>query len=161
MLTSLVSGIQNPVLLREIQEAQAHLSILSGDWKAVTGWQALILEDKGEGLNIQKERETFSLARLYIAEGRPDEALEIIESWAADAAVQGRVRSQVTALCLQALAHFAALNLSQSEKLLTRNSRHWTGKGFRRLFLDEGRQLAALLQSSFLHPRGSSSTAQD
>ncbi len=146
LLKSLVAGIQNPVMLREIQEAQAHLSILSGDLGALAGWQVLILDDKTSSLNVQKEREILTLARLRIAEGKASQALEILQDRAADAAASGRVRSQITALCLEALGHYAASNLSQAVKSLTEALTIGQAKGFRRLFLEEGTRLAALLQ---------------
>jgi LuxR family maltose regulon positive regulatory protein len=147
LLKPLVTDIQNPILLREIQEAQAHLSILAGDLSALTGWQSLISDDKESKLNAQKERETFTLARLRIAEGKTIEALEMLQDRAADAAENGRVKSQVTALCLEALAHYADSNLSQAAKSLTEALTMAQAKGFRRVFLDEGTRMTALLQA--------------
>jgi LuxR family maltose regulon positive regulatory protein len=147
LLSSLVAGIQNPVVLREVREAQAHLSILAGDVGALMGWQSLISDDKESRLNVQREREIFTLARLRIAEGKAVQALEILQDRAADAAEHGRVRSQVAAFCLAALAHYADANLSQAAKSLTEALTIGQPKGFRRLFLDEGTRLAALLQA--------------
>ena len=146
-LKSLVSGMQNPVLLPEIQEAQAHLSLLSGDLQALAGWEALISADKASRAAVQKEREIFTLARLRIAEGKAGQALELLQDWAADAAENGRIRSQVTALCLEALAQNASSNPSQAAKSLSAALEIGQAKGFRRLFLDEGTRLAALLQT--------------
>ncbi len=146
LLKPWVTDIHNPVLLREIQEAQARLSILAGDIRVLMGWQSLI-SGKESRLNVQKERETFTLARLRMAEGKTIEALEMLQDRAADAAENGRVRSQITALCLEALAHHADSNLSQAAKSLTKALTIGQAKGFRRVFLDEGMRMTALLQA--------------
>jgi LuxR family maltose regulon positive regulatory protein len=147
LLSSLVAGMQNPVLLREVQAAQAHLSILAGDIRALIGWQSLISDDKGPRLDVQQEQEMFTLARLRIAEGKASQALEMLQDRAADAAENGRVRSQVAAFCLAALAHYADADLSQAARSLTEALTIGQAKGFRRAFLDEGPRLIALLQA--------------
>jgi LuxR family transcriptional regulator, maltose regulon positive regulatory protein len=147
LLKPLVSGMQHPILLREIQETQTRISILSGDLLALKGWQALTSNDNDVMLNVQKEREAFTLARLRIAEGKAIEALKILKDWSTDAAENGRVRSQVTALCLEALAHYANSDLTHATKSLTEALTIGQAKGFRRVFLDEGRRMAALLQA--------------
>jgi LuxR family maltose regulon positive regulatory protein len=148
LLKSLVAGIQNPVLLRQIQNAQAHLSILAGEFRALTGWQALVSEDEEAILKVQKEQEVFTLARLRIVQGEASQALEGLKDWAADAAENGRVRSQASALCLEALAHGADSNLAQTVQPLAEALAIGQAHGFRRLFLDEGARLAGLLQGT-------------
>jgi LuxR family maltose regulon positive regulatory protein len=147
LLNPLVSDMQHPALLREIQETQSRLSILSGELLALKGWQALTSSDKEIVLNVQKEREAFTLARLRIAEGKPIEALELLKDRATDAAQEGRVRSQVTAMCLEALAHYANSDLKQSTNSLSDALTIGQTKGFRRIFLDEGTRMATLLQA--------------
>jgi LuxR family maltose regulon positive regulatory protein len=58
------------------------------------------------------------------------------------------VRSQVEALCLEALAHHADANLSEAAKLLTKALTISQAKGFHRIFLDEGMRMAASLQAT-------------
>ncbi len=147
LLQSLLAGMHNPVLLREVQEAQARLSILDGDLRSLAGWQALVAGDIGSPLNVQKEREIFTLARLRIAQGQANEALELLEGRVAEAAEDGRVRSQITALCLEALAQDAGSNSAQAAGSLSEALLIGQAHGCRRLFLDEGRRMAALLQA--------------
>jgi ATP/maltotriose-dependent transcriptional regulator MalT len=144
-LKSLIATIQNPALLRQIQEARARLSIRAGELQALAGWQAII-SDVEPNLKVQKEWETFTLARLRIAEGQAGQALERIKGRAADAAENGRERSQISALCLEALAYAADSNRAQAAQSLIEALAIGQAHGYRRLFLDEGWRLAELLQ---------------
>lgn len=147
LLEQLVSRLQHPPLLREIQEVQSRLAILSDDLPSLKGWQVLISRDNESTPNTRAERESFTLARLRIAEGKVPEALEILQGRAMDAAENGRVRSQVIALSLEALAHYANSNLTQATKSISEALTIGQAKGFRRVFLDEGTRMAALLQA--------------
>ena len=75
------------------------------------------------------------------------QALEVLRDWVEDAVGNGRVRSQVTALCLTALAQYAASDSSQAAQSLSQALEIGQSKGFRRLFLDEGPRLGTLLQA--------------
>jgi LuxR family maltose regulon positive regulatory protein len=139
--------IQNPNLLREIQEAQMRFSILMGDISSSASWLKIISTENST-LSLQREREAFTLARLWLAEGKPQEALEALNEWNTDAAENGRVRSQVSALCLEALAYQANKDTARAVQSLTSALTTGHAKDFRRIFLDEGPKMAALLQAS-------------
>ena len=147
LLQELVTSLHNPVFLREIQEAQARLSLLAGDMDALLGWQALVSEVKRPVLDLQQEREVFTLARLRIAEGKASQAQELLAGRAEGAAHDGRIRSQVSGLCLTALACFAEADLPQAAKSMLAALAIGKAGGFRRLFLDEGVRLSAALQA--------------
>jgi LuxR family maltose regulon positive regulatory protein len=147
LLKTQVAAIQNPALLREIQEVQARLSLLAGELHTLAGWQALVSEAKDSTLSMQREREVFTLARLRIAQGEASQALEILKGRVADAAEDGRVRSQIAALCLEATAYAAGSNQVQAAQSLIEALAIGQAHGYRRLFLDEGRPLAGLLQA--------------
>ncbi len=142
-LKSLEGKIQNPILLREIQNAQALFSIRTNDISSLAWWVKTISAEN-QTLRLQKEREELTLVRLRIAEGRPDEAKALLKEWHEDAVENGRVRSQVEVLCLKALAS----NLAEATQLLREALTIGQEKGFRRLFLDEGTRMAALLQAT-------------
>jgi LuxR family maltose regulon positive regulatory protein len=146
-LISLAAGVQNPAWLREVRSAQALLAIRANELSSLDGWLAVIAAEQEDILLVQKEREAVTLARWQIASGKPEEALETLAGWQDDAAQQGRVRSQVEALCLTALAHEANAGRSLAAGALTLALQLGRSKGFRRLFLDEGPRLAALLQT--------------
>jgi len=148
LVKSLTAKIHTPSLLREIQNAQVLLSIWANDIGSLKWWLSVIAVEEQNVLPVQKEREAFTLARLRIAEGNPRAALEALDGWQADAAENGRVRSQVEVLCLEALAHNDNTEQKKAGQALTRALSIGQQKDFRRLFLDEGTRMAALLQTS-------------
>ncbi|MGE5378888.1 MAG: LuxR C-terminal-related transcriptional regulator [Bacteroidota bacterium] len=150
LLKSVESRIQSPDLLPEIQNAQVLLSIQEDRFSSLDWWVKLVSEENRNILYLQKERESFTRARLRIAEGRPHEALDILHPWKVDIAENGRVRSQVEASLLEALAYQADSDLEKAVPPLVTALSLGQSKGFRRLFLDEGTRLAALLQTALL-----------
>jgi LuxR family maltose regulon positive regulatory protein len=148
LLKSMESRLQNPDLLPEIQSTQAYLSIQENQLGSLDWWVKMVSEEGRKILYLQKEREAFTLARLRITEGKPQAALDIVQSWKLDIAENGRVRSQVKASLLEALAYQAASNLGNAIPPLVTALTLGQPKGFRRLFLDEGPRLAALLQAA-------------
>jgi len=148
LLKSMESRIQNPDLLPEIQSAQASLLIQENQLASLDWWVKMVSVNDRNILYLQKEREAFTLVRLQIAEGRPQDALNSLHPWKADIAENGRVRSQVKASLLEALAYQADSNLEQAIPLLLAALTLGQSKGFRRLFLDEGARLSALLQAA-------------
>lgn len=147
-LKSLEAKIQNPALLREIQNTQALLSIRAGDISSLDWWVKIVSEKDHDALHLQKEREIFALARLRMAEGKAGEVFDLLKEWQEDAAQNGRVRSLVEASCVEALAHYVEADLSAAAQPLNQALSLGHAKGFRRLFLDEGSRMATLLQAA-------------
>ena len=147
LLLSLEARIQTSSLLRTIQGAQAELSIRAGEFAALEGWLAMVSTEQQELLAVQKERAAFTLARLHLAQGQPDQALQALAGWQDDAAQNGRLRSQLEAACLAALAYHAKADRSQAMVRIAQALKIGQTKGFRRLFLDAGRPMADLLQA--------------
>ena len=148
LIKSMEARMQNPALLREIQNAQALLTIQENHIASLDWWVKLVSDENRYTSYLQKEREAFTLARLRIIEGRPGEALDILHPWKPHFAVHGRVRSQVEACLLEALAYQAVSKLGQAVPPLIEALSMGQQKGFRRLFLDEGNRLATLLQAA-------------
>ncbi|MCL5995634.1 MAG: LuxR C-terminal-related transcriptional regulator [Chloroflexi bacterium] len=145
-LKALAARLQTPLALHEIRAALAQIAIRSGRTEAPGAWLAAAAQQ--DSLPVQKEREAFNLARLRIAEGRPTEALALLQPHLAFAVENGRVHSQAEALCLEALAQTAAGDLPKSRTALSLALTIGLEKGFRRLFLDEGEPMAILLRDS-------------
>jgi LuxR family maltose regulon positive regulatory protein len=135
-------------LLRELQSAQVLFAIQANDISALGWWVKMVSVEQQTILYLKKEAEAFTLARLQIVDGKIDEAIKLLQRWRADAVTNGRVRSQVEALCLEAVAYQAAANRAAASQSLSEALTLGQEKGFRRLFLDEGARLAHLLQSS-------------
>lgn len=148
LLKALSAKIQNPVLLRGIQDAQALFSTRMNELSSLTWWVETISADDQRILHLQKERETFTLARLRIAENQIAEAIDLLKERREDSVQNGRVRSLVEVLCLEALAYHQDANLAEAVHSLSEALTIGQAKGFRRLFLDEGRRMAALLQAT-------------
>jgi len=146
-LKALEAKIQDPALLREIQNAQALLSIRANDISSLEWWAKIISAENQTTLHLQKEHEAFTLARLRIAENKTNEVLNMLKQWHEDAIQNGRVRSQIEALILEALANHADSKLSSAMHSLSEALTIGQDKGFRRVFLDEGARMAALLQT--------------
>jgi LuxR family maltose regulon positive regulatory protein len=148
MIKALEGKIRNTALLRELQNAQVLITIRANDISALGWWQKMVAVQDQTILPLKKEAEAFTLARLQILEGKIDEAINLLQGWRKDAVMNGRVRSQVEALCLEALAYQAASNMAAASQSLSEALTLGQAKGFRRLFLDEGARMAHLLQSS-------------
>jgi LuxR family maltose regulon positive regulatory protein len=145
-LRSIAARLRTPLALREVQNAQAAVAAHAGRPDALGAWPGLSGEANPGQLYLQQERESFILARLRMAAGKPQEALALVKSLREKAEKHGRTRSLVEGLCLEALAHHADGDLTQAADLLTRALGLGQEKKFRRLFLDEGQGMAALLR---------------
>lgn len=132
--------LQSAAALAEIRMAEALLAARSGENPA-----AWLTSNQADLPSIQ-ERATYILARGQIMVGRPVEALASLEPVLAQAAAQGRLRGQIQALCLIALAQQAAGNFVEAAKSLSKALTIGHEKGFRRTFLDEGAPMASLLR---------------
>ena len=150
LLKSRLAHIHKTALIHEIQDGMALLSIRSGDIASLAGWLKALSAQAQPASLIQKETRSFIVARLHLAEGHLQEALAVLEPWEQDAAQNGRLRSQVLALGLQALGMRA--NPTKAALALTQALSLGQTKGYRRIFLDEGAQMAELLQATLAGP---------
>ena len=148
LLNALEAKIQNPSLSRQIQDAQALFSIRAIETSNLEWWVRMISGQEQTVLPLQEEWEALTLARLKIAEAKTDDAINLLNRWQEDAEQNKRVRSQVEMLCLKAIAYHADSHLSEARQALGEALAIGQKKGFRRLFLDEGTRMAALLQAT-------------
>lgn len=144
-LLTLAARLNHRLAYREVQDSQALLALRTGQLESLNRWQTLIETESENLLYQQRQRETCILARLRIAEGRSAGALALLAPLPADAA-----HSLTQALCIQALAHRAAGDLSGAKETLAHALEIGHQKGFRRIFLDEGASMAALLRELIL-----------
>jgi LuxR family maltose regulon positive regulatory protein len=147
-LQSLAARVRRPLLLREVQAWQARLWLTMNDISSVPRWSTAVAAHAEEIPLMQQEREALIIARLRLAEGEAGAALELLEGWQADAQAQGRTRSEIEILCVQALAYRAQGDQSQAEQRLVRALALARPGGLRRVFLDEGEAVARLIAAA-------------
>ncbi len=138
----------HPHFQRELQAAQARTALLIGALEPVREWAASRLIRRELLPGAQQEQQQVLLARLYLAEGRPVDALAQLDGWVEDAAAHERVRSQAQILCLNALACDAAGDAECAAHALARALAVGESKGLRRTFLDLGEPLARLVRAA-------------
>ncbi len=130
---------------REAQALMAWFALQNGDLAAVEHWANRL--DSQPVPALQHERETLVIARLRLAQGQPQSALDLLGPWLADARAQGRRRGELEILCLSALAYVALGDASLAAQTLTDALVLAQPHGFRRVFVDEGQPMAALLRA--------------
>lgn len=147
LLHALIAQVKQPLQLREVQTGLARLALAAGDTAAAQRWSTTDLPSREDVPLIQQEQEALLITRRLIKEGEIEQALDMLERWQAEALAQGRSRSVLEMMVLQALAHYAATNQPQAKERLHRALALAQPAGYQRLFLDEGAALVALLQA--------------
>ncbi len=148
LLHSLIAQTKRPLLLREVRAGQAQLALAAGDMAAVQQWATNYVQPDDDVPFIQQEREALIVARMLIAQEETEAALRLLERWQAEAHARGRGRSELEILILTALAHFSQQNLTQARQTLLEALVLAQPEGYQRLFLDEGKPMATLLQAA-------------
>jgi len=135
------------------RRARAHvarLHLTSGDlqaaawWAAASGIEARL--DGPEVLGFEHEVETLTLVRVWMSQGRSDDALRVLGRFRQLAERTGRVASTVEMLILEALARAARGEDDTARACLTDALALAEPSGYVRLFADEGMPLARLLE---------------
>jgi len=138
--------------------SQARLWIAQGHLEAASRWVrerglepdtgAGAPQDAGAGVPSSydlRESERITLARVYIAQGRAGEALQVLGSLLQPAERLGRMRRLIEVLILQALAHQVRGDSGESLAALGRALSLAAPEGYVRIFVDEGEPMARLL----------------
>jgi LuxR family maltose regulon positive regulatory protein len=127
---------------------RAQLWLAEGDLTAAKRWareRGLSPEDEIE-YSPEAELERTTLARLLIAEGRHEEASELLERLLEAAEAGGRGRTEIEALALQAVALMAQDDKSGALAALRRALTFAEPEGYVRVFADEGKPMVVLLR---------------
>jgi len=139
---------------REVDAAQAWLSLMQGDETAALGWVQRCGLSVDLDLNHLREREYLTLVRVLITQRRLDEAKQWLASLLQLAEAQGRTGSVIEILMLQAEALHASGEANQAIERLSRALSLAEPEGYIRLFVDEGLPMAHLLVQMRHRPPG-------
>ena len=146
-LEELIVQELRPEVLREIHMCQAYLAFKSGELAKVEQWAATYAPEAEPPTLAKREAEALLLARFRLAEGQPDTALDLLAPWKQEAHSTQRLHSELQILVLEALAHEAKGARMLARETLLQALRLARPEHYRRLFLDEGPCLAALLNT--------------
>ncbi len=145
--------------VRPIAALRARLWVAQGKLGDALGWareQGLSAEDE---LSYLREFEHITLARVLLARYQHDraderslrEAIALLERLLTAAEAGGRTGSVLDILVVQALAHQARGDLAAALMPLRQALMLAEPESYVRLFVDEGRRMAALLQAAVQH----------
>lgn len=127
--------------IRKISAVTAELQLRQGNSTAAVR----TLGDLPESAPARSEQENLTCVRLFLAQGNPQAAQDLLQEIEQSAQRQGRVSSLISIYLLHALVYQA---LHQSDAMLDRLGQALSlaaPEGYRRVFLDEGKVIAALL----------------
>lgn len=110
--------------------------------------------------NFAREVEYLTLARLLLAQGKLDEAAQLLARLLALAEAGGREARAIEARMLQALVLHAQGNLGRALAVLWAALEQAEGEGYLRLFADEGERMAVLLREAAKRNRSSAYLAR-
>jgi LuxR family maltose regulon positive regulatory protein len=134
-----VTGLLNPVPAQ-----RARLQLAQGDVAAAARWT----QERGLGPDepqYQREPDYLVLARVLLAQDRPDPALALLDRLHAVATAQGRTGSVIEIQALRALALAAAGERAGAVATLAETLTLAHREGYVRVFADEGAPMATLL----------------
>lgn len=140
--------MQNPEIValhNPVPAERARLLLAQGDRKEVARW----VEERGMGKEDEpdyaRELDYLVLARYLLSRNEHDEALTLLARLAAAGEAQGRTGSVIAIRMLQALGFQATGKADQAMKVLADALMQAEPEGYIRTFVDEGKQMAALL----------------
>jgi LuxR family maltose regulon positive regulatory protein len=116
------------------QEIQGHLC-------AIRAYVAALSNEPARAMELAQQ----TLARLLIAQGKPEEALALLARLHQAAEVSGRAKQVIETLILQALALQTQGDISQAMVAIENALSLAEPEGYIRTFVDEGRPMAELL----------------
>jgi LuxR family maltose regulon positive regulatory protein len=132
-------------LLNPVPALRARLLLARGDTAAAAGWASRRGVHTGDEPDYPTEPEHLVLARVLLAQGRPHEALALLERWLTAAITQDRTASIIEVRALQALALAASTDRASALRTLASALELACPRGYVRVFADEGAPMNALL----------------
>ena len=143
-----VAGLLNPVPAQ-----RARLLLAQGDLAGAARWTQERGLGPGDQASYQHEREQLVLARVLLAQDRPDQALVLLDRLDVLARAQQRTGSRIEVQALRALAQAGLGDEAAAVASLTEGLTLAHPQGHVRVFADEGAPMGALLGRLFAAQR--------
>jgi LuxR family maltose regulon positive regulatory protein len=138
-------GLGVATLLNPAPALRARLLLARGEVAAAARWTQACGLRAGDEPSYPHEPEYLVLARVLLAQDRPDQALGLLERLHASAAAQGRLGSLIEIQALRALALAASGEEAGALAVLAEALTLACPQGYVRVFVDEGAPMGALL----------------
>ncbi len=134
-----------PGLFNPVPAQRARLLLAQGDLAAAAHWTKECGLDADDEPDYSREPGHLLLARVLLAQGLPGQALALLDRLYAAAVTQDRIGSVIEAGTLRALALAASGEESGAVAALADALTLACSQGYVRIFVDEGKPMAALL----------------
>jgi LuxR family maltose regulon positive regulatory protein len=131
--------------IENLRAWRARLHLAQGNLAQAGQWAETKGAEIADPYGPQQEFELLTLARVWLAQDKTDEAASLLERIVSVAERSGRYGRVLEAQMLQALVDQAAGNEAQAVEELSRVLARAEPEGYVRLFLDEGAPMAKLL----------------
>jgi len=132
--------------LENLRSWAAQLHLAQGNLAQAASWAETEAADRVGPFDPQYEFKLLTLARVWLAQGKTNEAAALLERVRTVAEESGRYGRALEAQMLQALVDQAAGNDAQALERLAQVLARAEPEGYVRLFVDEGQSMARLLQ---------------
>ncbi len=149
-----------PGLLNPVPAQRARLLLAQGDVNGAADWAGEWGLSADDEPAYPREAGHLLLARVLLAQDRPDEALPLLGRLGAAAAAQARSGSMVEIGALRALALAASGEQAAAVTTLAETLMLASPQDHLRVFVDEGRPMAALLGRLVAAQRASQAAAE-
>jgi LuxR family maltose regulon positive regulatory protein len=139
-------GIDYALVTALATELRVRLWLAQGDRLAAARWAQERPLQPADELDAASEIEQMAVARMLIAQDRPEEALSLLATLLEAAQAAGRSAHVIKVRALQALAFQAQGNDGRALSALERALSLAAPEGYVRTFVDEGEAMARLLR---------------
>ncbi|WP_101758045.1 LuxR C-terminal-related transcriptional regulator [Oceanicoccus sp. KOV_DT_Chl] len=125
---------------------RAHLALLRGDIITAGQWAESREQQLINATEFRSEEERLILASVWIKQSRYKDALTLLNKLRNSADIGNRILHSIKSLILEALCHSAMNNKSSAQTAIHKALQMAEPCQFQRVFLDEGDDIAPLLQ---------------
>ena len=131
-----------------VETAQVKLWLAQDDSPAVSRWSTTLERNLslGDPIRFEYELACITLARVYIAQKKPDDAIRLLSWLEESAASSGRTGRLIEILMIKALALRRSGEPAQALAALAKSLALAEPEGYIRIFVDEGSPMEELLQ---------------